>query len=52
MKFPLPASVLALASIVVPALGATYFRSDSIVGSDFLTAFTFEAEADPTNGRV
>src|ERR1700691_2489385 len=50
MKFLLSAS--ALASIVAPALGATYSRSDSIVGADFFRAFTFVVEADPTHGRV
>ncbi|KAF7975332.1 hypothetical protein HWV62_9769 [Athelia sp. TMB] len=43
---------LALAAIASPALAATYSRSANIVGSDFLTAFTFEAIADPTDGRV
>jgi hypothetical protein len=52
MKFSLSASALAFASIIVPALGATYKQSDSIVGAEFLTAFTFEAEGDATNGRV
>ena len=31
---------------------ATYSISDTIVGTDFYSAFTFEAIADPTNGRV
>jgi hypothetical protein len=52
MKYTLFTSNLIFVSIVVPTLCKTYSRSDSIVGADFLTAFNFEAEADPTNGRV
>jgi hypothetical protein len=52
MKFSLSTSALALTSIIVPALGATYMQSDSIVGAEFLNAFTFEAEGDLTNGHV
>jgi hypothetical protein len=35
-----------------PALGATYSRSDSVSGSGFLNAFSYQAIADPTHGRV
>jgi hypothetical protein len=52
MKFPLSASTLAFASIVVPALGTTYSQTDSIIGSDFLDTFILEDIVDPTNGRV
>lgn len=54
MKISLPQVVgtLALACLAAPTLGAKYSRSDSIVGPEFLTAFEFEAEADPTHGRV
>ncbi|EPQ56434.1 laminarinase [Gloeophyllum trabeum ATCC 11539] len=34
------------------ALGATYSISDNIVGNGFNSAFTYQAIADPTNGRV
>ncbi|KAJ7642037.1 endo-beta-glucanase [Roridomyces roridus] len=34
------------------ALGATYRRSDNIVGADFYTKFSFQAIPDPTHGRV
>lgn len=43
---------LALAAIASPALAATYKQSANIVGADFMTAFTFEAIADPTGGLV
>jgi hypothetical protein len=52
MKISLFAGALAVASAVVPALGATYSKSESIVGADFFSAFNFEAETDPTHGRV
>lgn len=51
-KLSFSVRAVALACMAAPALGATYSRSASIVGLDFLDAFTFEAEADPTNGRV
>lgn len=34
------------------ASAATYSLTDNFIGSDFLTAFNFEAIPDPTNGRV
>ncbi|KAK7044432.1 putative laminarinase [Favolaschia claudopus] len=40
---------LSLASLVA---GATYQRTQNIVGSDFLSAFSFQAISDPTHGRV
>ncbi|PSR71763.1 hypothetical protein PHLCEN_2v12367 [Hermanssonia centrifuga] len=44
---------LLLASSLAPrAIAATYGLTDNHVGSDFLTSFTHEAIADPTNGRV
>ena len=50
MKFT--SNVLVFASLTAPALGATYSLSQSVVGDQFLTAFTFETIADPTLGRV
>jgi hypothetical protein len=52
MKSSLFAGALALASLAVPALGNNYYRSDSIVGADFLKAFIFQTMPDPTHGRV
>ncbi|KAF5356762.1 hypothetical protein D9756_006725 [Leucocoprinus leucothites] len=37
---------------IVFALGATYRQTDSHSGSGFLNAFSYEAIADPTHGRV
>ena len=34
------------------AMGATYGQTDSISGSGFLSAFSHQAIADPTHGRV
>ncbi|KAG5651997.1 hypothetical protein H0H81_006649 [Sphagnurus paluster] len=45
-------SVLAILSFAGSSLAATYGLSDNIVGSSFLTAFNFQAIADPTHGRV
>ncbi|KAF7763643.1 CAZyme family GH16 [Agaricus bisporus var. burnettii] len=44
-------ALLALAC-VGPALGGTYSRTDSVSGSGFLDAFSYEAIPDPTHGRV
>lgn len=44
-------ALLALAC-VSPALGGTYSRTDSVSGSGFLDAFSYEAIPDPTHGRV
>ncbi|KIM72353.1 glycoside hydrolase family 16 protein [Piloderma croceum F 1598] len=52
MKSSLSTFALVFAFITTPARGATYSRSDCILGTDFLTKFTFEAVADPSNGRV
>ncbi|KAG6853494.1 hypothetical protein C0991_003768 [Blastosporella zonata] len=46
------AASLCLLSLAGPALSATYFLKDNIVGADFYKAFNFEAIADPTHGRV
>ncbi|KAH7920553.1 glycoside hydrolase family 16 protein [Leucogyrophana mollusca] len=53
MKFSLSLGALVLASVVDVALGgATYSRTENLVGQSFLNAFTWQAIADPTNGRV
>ncbi|EGN97297.1 glycoside hydrolase family 16 protein [Serpula lacrymans var. lacrymans S7.3] len=52
MKFTPSAGALTLASLAGSALAGTYTVSDNIVGDDFYSAFTFEAIADPTDGRV
>ncbi|KAG6816368.1 hypothetical protein H0H87_006641 [Tephrocybe sp. NHM501043] len=43
---------LCFLSLAAPSLSASYSLSDNIVGSGFLSAFNFEAIADPTHGRV
>lgn len=50
MKFA--SNAIMLVSLTAPALGATYSLSQSVVGGQFLSAFTFETIADPTLGRV
>lgn len=45
------AAIFALLSFT-PALAGTYLLSDEIIGSDFYTAFNWEAIEDPTQGRV
>ena len=45
-------AVLALATLAVGALGATYSQSDSYTGDGFLKGFSHEAITDPTHGRV
>ncbi|KAH7908753.1 glycoside hydrolase family 16 protein [Hygrophoropsis aurantiaca] len=53
MVFKLASGFIALASLAGSVLGgATYTLSDSIVGTDFYTSFTFEAIPDPTDGDV
>jgi len=47
----LVAAIFALLSFT-PALAGTYLLSDEIIGSDFYTAFNWEAIEDPTRGRV
>ena len=34
------------------SLGATYSQIDSMSGSGFIDAFSYQAIADPTHGRV
>ncbi|GJE87869.1 glycoside hydrolase family 16 protein [Phanerochaete sordida] len=51
MRFAALASLVA-AALAPSAYAATYHLSDNWVGSAFLSAFTHEAIADPTHGRV
>ncbi|KAJ7639603.1 glycoside hydrolase family 16 protein [Mycena polygramma] len=44
--------LLTLTSTVSSVLGASYSRSENIVGTGFYNAFNFEAIGDPTAGRV
>ncbi|KAF7356118.1 Glycoside hydrolase family 16 protein [Mycena venus] len=50
--FEISAGLLALSSFISPVLGATYSRSENIVGTGFYNSFNFEAISDPTHGRV
>ncbi|KAH7883436.1 glycoside hydrolase family 16 protein [Phlebopus sp. FC_14] len=43
---------LVTAAILRPAFASTYTRTSNLVGQGFLNAFTWEAIADPTHGRV
>ncbi|KAH7910214.1 glycoside hydrolase family 16 protein [Hygrophoropsis aurantiaca] len=53
MVFKLATGFIALSSLAGSVLGgATYTLKDSIVGTDFYNAFTFEAIPDPSNGDV
>ncbi|KZP26125.1 glycoside hydrolase family 16 protein [Athelia psychrophila] len=52
MRLSVPSVFLALAYASTSALAQTYTLSSSVVGSEFLSAFTFEAIADPTSGFV
>ncbi|KAK0501620.1 endo-beta-glucanase [Armillaria luteobubalina] len=45
-------SVALFASLVSPAVGVSYSQSDSYVGSEFNSGFSYQAISDPTNGRV
>ncbi|KAI0733956.1 endo-1,3(4)-beta-glucanase-like protein [Fomitopsis betulina] len=45
-------SVLVLSTFVLETLGATWSIGDTFIGQDFLDSWSFEAEADPTGGRV
>jgi hypothetical protein len=47
-----PSSVVALLTLAGLVAGITYRQTDNIVGSGFLSAFSFQAIADPTHGRV
>ncbi|KAK0495940.1 laminarinase [Armillaria luteobubalina] len=40
------------ASFILPAASVSYSQTDSFVGSQFNNGFSYEAIADPTNGRV
>ncbi|KAF7329566.1 Glycoside hydrolase family 16 protein [Mycena kentingensis (nom. inval.)] len=44
--------LLALAFNIKSAFGASYTRTQNVVGTGFYSAFTFEAVADPSHGRV
>ncbi|KAI1787217.1 laminarinase [Ganoderma leucocontextum] len=44
--------LLVLAALPASVLGATYFLSDDLTGSQFLSAFTHQTIPDPTHGRV
>ncbi|KII91941.1 glycoside hydrolase family 16 protein [Plicaturopsis crispa FD-325 SS-3] len=39
-------------ALVAQALCTSYSRTDSFIGPNFYTAFTFQTAADPTGGRV
>jgi len=53
MKACLSAGVIGILFSLVPSvLGATYPISETIVGSGFYKAFSFETIDDPTHGRV
>lgn len=43
---------LVLLAATQGALGATYSISNTVIGEDFNSFFSYEAIADPTNGRV
>ena len=45
-------SALSLFIAIGGARAATYSLSSNIVGTDFLDEFSWQAIADPTNGRV
>ncbi|KAG7094982.1 hypothetical protein E1B28_005779 [Marasmius oreades] len=45
-------SLLGLLLLLPWALGASYGQQENIAGSGFLSAFSYEAIADPTHGRV
>lgn len=48
-----PFASLGLLAIISDAvLAATYSRTSSLTGNGFLDAFTWQAIADPTHGRV
>ncbi|PIL26819.1 hypothetical protein GSI_11080 [Ganoderma sinense ZZ0214-1] len=46
------APLLVLAGLSTGVLGTSYFLTDNIRGSQFLSAFTHQAIPDPTHGRV
>ncbi|KAJ7175187.1 laminarinase [Mycena crocata] len=43
---------LAILTLARVAVGVTYRQTDNISGAGFLSAFSFQAIPDPTNGRV
>ncbi|KZT67623.1 glycoside hydrolase family 16 protein [Daedalea quercina L-15889] len=51
MRFAL-SSAFVFSTLVLEALGGTWTIGDTYIGQDFLDNWTFEAEADPTGGRV
>jgi len=48
----LTTSALVLLSLAGSAISTTYNIADTYIGTEFLSGFTWETEADPTNGRV
>ncbi|KII86586.1 glycoside hydrolase family 16 protein [Plicaturopsis crispa FD-325 SS-3] len=52
MKFTAATGALCLISAAGTALGATYSRSDNVVGDGFNTFFNYDNIPDPTSGRV
>ncbi|KAJ6562592.1 2 beta-glucanase [Mycena capillaripes] len=48
----LPSLLIAILTLAPLVAGVTYQRTDNIVGSGFLSAFSFQAITDPTHGRV
>ena len=54
MKFTSFASTVSVALVysATAVLGATYGRTDSVVGQGFYDYFDFQNIADPTHGRV
>ncbi|KAH9836567.1 endo-1,3(4)-beta-glucanase-like protein [Rhodofomes roseus] len=50
MQFTL--SVFVISALALETLGGTWTIGDTYVGQDFLNSWSFEAEADPTGGRV
>ncbi|KIJ09998.1 glycoside hydrolase family 16 protein [Paxillus involutus ATCC 200175] len=45
-------TVIAAVAVASSASAATYSRTSNLVGQSFLDAFSWQAIADPTNGRV
>ncbi|KAF7968484.1 hypothetical protein HWV62_30473 [Athelia sp. TMB] len=52
MKLSVSSILLALAFSSTSVLANTYSLSSTVIGSEFLSAFSFEAIADPTHGFV
>ncbi|KAH9921422.1 endo-1,3(4)-beta-glucanase-like protein [Fomitopsis serialis] len=51
MQFTL-SSVLVISAVVLETLAGTWSIGDTYIGQDFMNSWAFEAEADPTGGRV